>query len=217
MARSLSKAPGITVLPRRQRPESLSLLAAVLDEDPWRADVPWPVGFAGGLAHRLDVPTSGVVLLADDLAELHWLRDLFARHVLHKTYLFESARDVPWDRSRCDLPLAHDRRHRGRMVVQRGRSTPHRGRWFPAETELQRVDGHLWAATMRTGVTHQIRVHAAFLGLALAGDRRYGGGPPLDGPASFRLHHVGLRGPGLRTDPVPLPGWASRWDPGRLL
>ena len=29
---------------------------------------------------------------------------------------------------------------------------------------------------MRSGVMHQIRVHAAFLGVALLGDRRYGGG-----------------------------------------
>ena len=56
---------------------------------------------------------------------------------------------------------------------------------------------------MRTGVMHQIRVHAAFLGLALAGDRLYGGGP-----GGFRLHHVGLSGGRWSTSSVPLPAWA---------
>jgi 23S rRNA-/tRNA-specific pseudouridylate synthase len=65
-----------------------------------------------------------------------------------------------------------------------------------------------------TGVMHQIRAHAAFVGLALTGDRRYGGRPTPDGfDAEFRLHHVGLSGPGgLRTEPVPLPAWARLPD-----
>jgi 23S rRNA-/tRNA-specific pseudouridylate synthase len=101
------------------------------------------------------------------------------------------------------------------MVVQRGQQTPHRGRWLPAETHFrwlgQAGDFGCWEARMRTGVMHQIRVHAGFAGLALAGDRRYGGGPEVDSfSAHFALHHVGLRGPGLRPPPVPLPGW---WPP----
>jgi 23S rRNA-/tRNA-specific pseudouridylate synthase len=58
---------------------------------------------------------------------------------------------------------------------------------------------------MSTGVMHQIRVHAAFLGVPLAGDARYGGGRTDDG---FHLHHVGFTGPGLRTEDVPCPTWA---------
>ena len=61
---------------------------------------------------------------------------------------------------------------------------------------------------MRTGVTHQIRVHAAFIGIPLEGDGLYG---RKTGSAPFhRLHHVGLAGPnGVATDPVPLPSWAD--------
>jgi 23S rRNA-/tRNA-specific pseudouridylate synthase len=188
-------------------------VARLLAEEPWRAEVPWPAGFDAGVAHRLDISTSGAVAVAGDLDELAELRAWFSRRELVKTYRLLAAREVPWDTHRCDRPLAHDRRHKGRMVVKRGERTPHRGRWLPADTELRRVAGRLWEARMRTGVMHQIRVHCAFLGLPLVGDRRYGGGAtPDDAPdgLTFFLHHVGFVGPGgVRTAEVPLPDWAS--------
>lgn len=96
------------------------------------------------------------------------------------------------------------------MVVQRGPDTPHRGRWYPASTSFRVVDGTLVAAVITTGVMHQIRVHAAFLGISLLGDRRYGGPdhttPPPEG-VTFFLHHVGLRGAGFSTATVPDPAW----------
>jgi 23S rRNA-/tRNA-specific pseudouridylate synthase len=97
------------------------------------------------------------------------------------------------------------------MVVQRGADTPHRGSWYEARTVFERISGRQWRAVMRTGVMHQIRVHAAFLGIPLAGDRKYGGGPsPSRQPGiDFWLHHEGLDdGAGLRTDPVDLPEWS---------
>ena len=92
------------------------------------------------------------------------------------------------------------------MVVQRSAQTASRGKWYPASTRFRHVRGRLWEATMTTGVTHQIRAHAAFLGIPIAGDKLYGGGA---GPM-FHLHHVGLAGPEeFATDPVPLPSWAA--------
>jgi len=197
------------------------VLARLLVEEPWREEIAWPEGFAGGIAHRLDGSTSGALMVADDAAELARLRDLFAAHLLEKTYRFLAAREVPWDENTCTAAIGHDRRHGGRMVVQRGRRTPHRGRWVVAETRFRRVAGRLFEARMHTGVMHQIRVHAAFVGIPLLGDRRYGGGdPPADAPVgvTFFLHHLGMTGPeGLRTDPVPPPSWASAGVPPRGL
>ena len=109
------------------------------------------------------------------------------------------------------------------MDVRRGQDTPHRGRWLPASTALRRVGAGgglgLWEAVITTGVMHQIRVHAAFVGLALAGDRLYGGGAPLDAAVvpglpdgvPFLLHHVGLQGEDLAPPPCALPGfWPVR-------
>jgi 23S rRNA pseudouridine1911/1915/1917 synthase len=211
--KTVFKPAGLPVFPPRGDPSGDCVLSRLLGEEPWRAEAGWPDGFAGGIAHRLDGSTTGALVVADDVAELEWVRGLFATHQLVKTYRFLASREVAWDENVCSAAIGHAPRHRGRMVVQRGRSTPHRGRWYPAETRLQRVAGPLFEARMRTGVMHQIRVHAAFVGIPLLGDRRYGGGaPPADAPAgvTFFLHHLGIRGPeGLHTDPVPLPPWAS--------
>lgn len=225
MSLTFPKQPGEPTLRPHADPDGPCALRRLLTVDPARAGVPWPEGFEGGIAHRLDVSTSGALWVADDPAELHVMRAAFAEGRLVKTYVFRAALDVPWDDHVCEVPLAHDRRRRRRMIARRGARTPHRGRWLPASTQFTRLDGDLWRAVIRTGVMHQIRVHAAFVGLRLAGDPVYGGGdPPDDAPsgASFLLHHVGLRGAGgLATAPVPVPAWCGidvapvPWSPPR--
>ena len=197
------KPGGLPVFPPHDDPGGDCVLERLRATEPARFDVDWPQGFRGGVAHRLDVHPSGALLLADDLASLEAIRQLFARGAFEKTYRFLADKDVPWDVNRCDLPLAHDRRKKRRMVVQRGKSTPHRGKWYPASTTFRRIEGAVWEATMRTGVMHQIRAHAAFVGLPLVGDRIYGRG---DG--QHMLHHVGLSGGEVETDAVPAPAWA---------
>lgn len=214
MATTRFKPAGIPTLTPHDDPGGDCLLARLLAEEPGRADLPWPPGFEGGVLHRLDTATSGAIWIADDPEELASLRAYFAEGKLDKVYRFRAARDVPWHQQITTRGIAHHPQRRDRMVVQRGEATPHRGRWYPAVTSFKRLEGALWEARIRTGVMHQIRVHAAFVGLPIAGDRLYGGGPtPDDAPAGakFLLHHVGLRAPGsLFTAPVPLPEWARR-------
>jgi 23S rRNA pseudouridine1911/1915/1917 synthase len=199
------KPTGLATYPPHQLPEGDCVLRRLLAQQPWRAAVNWPQGFEGGIAHRLDIPTSGALLVADDLDSLDQVRRAFKHRALRKRYLFLTDRSPQWSVNRCDRALAHAKGRKGTMVVQRGPNTPHRGRWLPAETTFERVEGPLWSATMRTGVMHQIRAHAAFVGLPLRGDRRYGGG----GEGAFWLHHEGLRGPDVRTSPVSAPTWVS--------
>ncbi|RME23251.1 MAG: hypothetical protein D6798_13915 [Deltaproteobacteria bacterium] len=221
----LAKPPGIPVFPPHGDPRGDCLLARLLATCPPQQAPAWPEGFAGGIAHRLDVATSGLVLAATSPDSLAWLRGLFADKLLEKRYLFLTRRQVPWDRHVVELPLAHDRRRKARMVARRGQRTPHRGRWLDARTELRRVgrvgELWLWEARMRTGVMHQVRLHAAMAGLALAGDRLYGGGEPTAPAralararglpaAPFHLHHVGLSGPGLVTPVLAPPPWWGR-------
>ncbi len=211
MSSTVYKPAGLPVFPLHGEPGSDCVLRRLLMREPWRRDQPWPEGFAGGIAHRLDRSTSGALLLADDPDELRAIRHAFAEGAFRKRYRLRTRACVPWDHNRCDAPIAHARRRKRRMVVRRGRNTPHRGKWYDASTTFVRIAGPLFEATMRTGVTHQIRVHAAFLGIPIEGDRLYGGGPlrePIPG-VTFLLHHLGLDGP-FCTAPVELPAWADQ-------
>jgi len=204
---TIFKPAGLPVFPPHVDPGGDCVLAELLARDPWRSEIDWPNGFAGGIAHRLDVGTSGALFVADSLEELRAVREAFASGKLRKRYLMRTAKRARWRENRCERPIAHAKRRKGRMVVQRGPNTPHRGKWYPASSAFRVLGGDLLAVEITTGVMHQIRVHAAFLGVPLLGDRRYGGG---EHPEGFFLHHVGFEGGGFATEPVPEPAWAMR-------
>lgn len=209
MSTTLFKPAGLPVFPPHRDPTGPCLLQQLVDQAPWRREVPFPEGFAGGIAHRLDTDTSGAVLVADDLVELAHIRQAFADRAFVKIYHLIARRAPTWELNEASVPLGHDPHRRSRMVAQRGRCTPHRGDWLEARTTFRQLQGRLLEARMSTGVMHQIRAHAAFLGVALAGDRLYAGGPPVPGETSFCLHHLGLTGP-FTTRPVPAPAWLSQ-------
>ncbi len=198
----LDKPAGLPVFPPHGDPAGDCLLARMLVEHPEQGAIDWPERFEGGLLHRLDTGTSGLVIAARDLDAFARGRAAFASHALHKRYRFLSASTVSWDRHTVDCALAHDKRRKSRMVWQRGANTPHRGRWLPARTELRRLGPRLWEATLFTGVMHQARIHAAAVGLPILGDRLYGGAPH---PERFHLHHARIDGWPAPTPDVPIP------------
>jgi 23S rRNA-/tRNA-specific pseudouridylate synthase len=209
----VAKPAGVPVFPPHADPAGDCVLHRLFAARPSQSELAWPKGFAGGIAHRLDVSTSGQLWVATTVEGLEAIREDFRERRLSKTYRFITARDVPWDTHTVDHRLAHDRRRKSRMVYERGRNTPHRGAWHAAETRftrIGRVGGGLWAwkAVMRTGLMHQIRVHAAACGLALAGDRLYGGGELAwrrpDG-VRFLLHHLGAQSRSRKPAAAPVP------------
>lgn len=203
----LLKPAGLPVFPPHAEPAGDCLLAraaALLGPGPW------PPGFEGGLAHRLDTATSGVVVAARTPAALAALRAEFSGGLLRKFYVFRSAGGgaVDFRERLVTVPLAHHPRRADRMIWPRTADperTPHRGKWYPAWTTLSRR-GDLWQAEIRTGIMHQVRAHAAFAGLALDGDALYGGAP-----GAYTLHHRlivspgGPQGAGWRSPEAPLP------------
>ncbi len=215
----VAKPAGLPVFPPHADADGACVhqwLAARGDVDVGAA---WPPGFDLGIAHRLDIATSGQLLVARTVPALVRLRAAFQGRQLDKRYLFLTLRDPSWDENRVQHRLAHDRRRKKRMVFERGRHTPHRGRWLEAETHLERAGRGpagttRWQARMRTGVMHQIRVHAASCGVPLAGDRIYGGRPfALNRPdgVPFCLHHLGVgRVLGAAVPDCPLPAF---WEP----
>ena len=126
----------------------------------------------GGLAHRLDTGTSGLLIAARTTTAYARLRREFAAKAITKEYLAV----VHGRLARAAVatePLARHPRRRSRMVVARAGA-----RAWPARTEVTPLiaddDYSLVRLEMRTGVTHQLRFHLARLGHPVLGDRRYG-------------------------------------------
>lgn len=188
----LLKPAGLPVFPLHADPDSDCVLKRLLAELPEQGQGAWPEGFQGGLAHRLDIPTSGVLLAARTSEALLRAREAFASKSLVKRYRFLSAGVLTLEH--CTLEIAHHPKNRRKMVVRRGPRTRCRGKWYPADTRFRALGGPLYEAVITTGVMHQIRVHAAHAGVPLLGDSLYGGEPTLEG--GFYLHHAHLKGLG---------------------
>lgn len=184
--RFFDKPAGLPCFPPHAEPDGDCLLARVAAAFP-EARAAFPLGFEGGLAHRLDTLTSGIVVVARSPEALAQVREEWGR--LRKLYHFVSSAPVAFDERVVTAPIANHARRADRVVVQRWPQERHRGKWLPAWTRLRRRAGPAWEAEIRTGVRHQVRAHAAFAGVPLDGDPLYGGAPGT--PA---LRHVAVLG-----------------------
>lgn len=127
------------------------------------------------IVHRLDMDTSGLMLVALTEEKYHELQDLFLRRRIHKVYHALLEREMPvGQEGDIDLPLRPDFDDRPRQMVDRQHGKP-------AQTHykvLKNRDGHaLIELQPITGRTHQLRVHCAHplgLGNPIVGDRLYG-------------------------------------------
>ena len=130
-----------------------------------------------GLVHRLDVETSGLVLVAKTQAAFHHLRAQFRRRELGKTYWALVWGDAGAD-GVIDFSLVHDHRDKRKMsIVKEARSNKPQRAWraLTYYRKLGAVPGmSLLEIEMVTGVTHQIRVHLAAIGHPIVGDGLYG-------------------------------------------
>jgi 23S rRNA pseudouridine1911/1915/1917 synthase len=110
------------------------------------------------LVHRLDTPTSGAVLFARTREAAAKFSELFATGAIRKTYLAVIGGTIEGETT-IDAPIDG----KEALTIVRPRA------------------GSLVEVEIKTGRTHQIRIHLASIGHPVAGDRRY------DGPPAARL------------------------------
>ncbi len=143
-----------------------------------------------GVVHRLDKDTSGVILMAKNDTTHRFLQHQFRERTVKKSYLALVEGSPATDSGRIEAAIGRDNHNRKRMAVV----APHRGR--EAITEYRVVEkfaGHsLLEAHPLTGRTHQIRLHLAFIGIPIVGDRVYGRKKPSIKLKGHFLHAAGL-------------------------
>jgi 23S rRNA pseudouridine1911/1915/1917 synthase len=153
-----------------------------------------PAPREGGLVHRLDGDTSGLLLAARTDAAHAALRAQFAARTVEKGYLALVAGELQAG-GEIAVPLAHDPQDPRRV---RAASDPEWAEAHGARPALTRFEPRerrrgftLVDVEIATGVMHQIRAHLAFIGHPLVGDELYGG-PRLAGLSRHFLHAARL-------------------------
>lgn len=161
----INKPAGMLSVPGKE--DAVSVYSLMREQYP-EADSPLTV-------HRLDMATSGLMLIAKTKRVHQNLQAQFKNRLVRKRYVALLEGVVPKDKGTVDLPLCLNPLDRPRQMV-------HTEHGKPAITDyqvLERLDGKRTRIAFypRTGRTHQLRIHAAHpLGLhcPIIGDELYG-------------------------------------------
>lgn len=148
-----------------------------------------------GIVHRLDKDTSGTIITAKDKDAELWLQSQFQKKRTKKEYIAIVAGKPPKSRGAIKTGLTRDSRNRKKFTwcdIGKGKF---------AHTVFQCVCTYgnysLMRLKLKTGRTHQLRVHMKYLGCPILGDPVYGKKDKLFPSATLMLHarKLGVRLP----------------------
>ena len=222
---AVNKPAGLPSHPLRADEEA-SAVGALLARFPECASAS-PDSREGGLVHRLDRGTTGVLIAARNKRAWSELRTAMAANDCEKTYRAEVVGRFPtMGPGEMDfvspgarpntyvvaVPIGRTGRRGARVKLGGGRQP------LPALTQValleQRTDTCLVEARLHKGRTHQVRAHLSYLGTPVVGDSTYGQ-PEADPetPALLHLHAAAVvfRHPKtghMLSIEAPLPDWA---------
>ena len=125
-----------------------------------------------GIVHRIDKDTSGLICIAkNDKAHL-FLSEQLKDHSMSRTYIALVRGVIPENSGEINMPIGRDSRNRQKMAVTRTNSKE-AVTYFKV---LQRFSNNtLVECKLKTGRTHQIRVHLSYIGYPVEGDPLYAG------------------------------------------
>ncbi|WP_428671856.1 RluA family pseudouridine synthase [Roseibium sp.] len=147
-----------------------------------RAQAAWP---EARIVHRLDMDTSGVMVLAMNPAAHRHLGLQFERRKTRKSYIAEVWGLMSADEGEVDLPLICDWPNRPKQMVSFEHGKPALTRWQVLERRERTTRVRLLP---HTGRSHQLRVHMLSLGHPIIGDRFYAQGEALTASKRLALH-----------------------------
>ena len=141
-----------------------------------------------GIVHRIDKDTSGLVIVAkNDKAHINISNQIKNREV-SKTYLALVRGNIKENEAIINMPIARSSKDRKKMAVDK------KGKEAITEFKvLKRFQGFTYIeVNIKTGRTHQIRVHMAEIGYPIIGDEVYSNGKNPFGIKGQMLHAAKL-------------------------